>query len=125
MKSNITIPVLLCLLLLFCGPSYGQSATKLSQISVKGNKFVTADGKTIVFRGLDTSDPDKLERDGHWNKEYFEAMKSWGANIVRFPVHPSGLAEAGTRQLPQTAGPGRAVGRRTGDVCDYRLAQHR
>jgi hypothetical protein len=45
---------------------------------VSGNKFITADGKTIVFQGLDTSDPDKLSRENHWNKEYFEAMKSWG-----------------------------------------------
>lgn len=32
----------------------------MSRVSVQGNKFVTSDGKTIVFRGLDTSDPDKL-----------------------------------------------------------------
>lgn len=61
---------------------------KLSQISVKDNKFVTADGKTIVFRGLNTSDPDKLEQEGRWDKRHFEEMKRWGANIVRFPVHP-------------------------------------
>lgn len=61
---------------------------KLSQISVKGNDFVTEDGKTIVFRGLDTSDPDKLADGGHWDKSYFEEMKKWGANLVRFPVHP-------------------------------------
>jgi endoglucanase len=63
--------------------------TALTRISVKGNKFVTVDGKPVVFRGLNTSDPDKLVKAGHWNKEYFEAIKSWGANIVRFPVHPS------------------------------------
>jgi endoglucanase len=67
----------------------------LSRISVSGNKFVTAEGKTIVFRGLDTSDPDKLSRENHWNKEYFEAMKSWGANIVRFPVHPDAWRSQG------------------------------
>lgn len=66
-----------------------RAAVQCSQISVKGNHFVTADGQTIVFRGLDTSDPDKLERNGQWNKQYFEVAKSWGANIVRFPVHPS------------------------------------
>jgi hypothetical protein len=60
-----------------------------SRVSVKGNHFVTADGQTIVFRGLDTSDPDKLERNGQWNKHYFEEAKSWGANVVRFPVHPA------------------------------------
>jgi hypothetical protein len=42
----------------------------------------------MVFRGLNTSDPYKLNRDGKWNRRYFEAMKSWGANVVRFPVHP-------------------------------------
>lgn len=60
----------------------------LGRVSVQGNKFVTADGQTIIFKGLDTSDPDKLAREGRWNREYFEEMKRWGANIVRFAVHP-------------------------------------
>jgi hypothetical protein len=67
--------------------SYGQGSS-LPRVHVEGNKFVTANGKTIVFRGLDTSDPAKLAAEGHWNQEYFEEMKKWGANIVRFPVHP-------------------------------------
>jgi endoglucanase len=66
-----------------------QAFAQLSHVSVQGNHFVTADGKTIIFRGLDTSDPDKLDRNGQWNKHYFEMAKSWGANIVRFPVHPA------------------------------------
>ena len=74
--------------------SYAQTP-ELSRISVKGNKFVTADEKPIVFRGLDTSDPNKLARDGHWNKEYFQEMKNWGANITRFPVHPTAWREQG------------------------------
>lgn len=81
--------ILLCLALWIGESIYAQSKAKLSRVSVNGNKFVTAEGKVIVFRGLCTSDPDKLSRDGHWNKEYFEAAKSWGANIVRFPVHPT------------------------------------
>ncbi len=69
---------------------FAQAQTNvISRIRVDGNKFVTPDGTPIVFRGLDTSDPDKLNRDGHWNKAYFEEMKRWGANIVRFPVHPT------------------------------------
>lgn len=95
MRTFSTKTILLCLLLLICGATYGQSTSKLSQVSVRGNQFVTADGKVIVFRGLDTSDPDKLSREGHWNKEYFEAMKSWGANIVRFPVHPTAWRKQG------------------------------
>jgi endoglucanase len=66
-----------------------QSFAQLSHVSVQENHFVTADGRTIIFRGLDASDPDKLDRNGQWNKHYFEMAKSWGANIVRFPVHPA------------------------------------
>jgi hypothetical protein len=87
----------LCIGLLFlsCVAARAQAQKALPLVSVKGNKFVTGNRKTIVFRGLDTSDPDKLEREGHWNKGYFEAMKSWGANIVRFPVHPNAWRSRG------------------------------
>lgn len=88
----------LLLVLLFislCISVFPQTQTELSQVTVKGNKFVTADGKIIVFRGLDTSDPDKLARNGHWDKRYFEEMKKWGANIVRFPVHPTAWRNQG------------------------------
>ena len=71
---------------------------KLSQVSVKGNKFVTADGKPIVFRGLNTSDPDKLEKEGRWDERHFEEMKNWGANIVRFPVHPRAWGSRGEEE---------------------------
>jgi len=78
--------VLYCLCsTLLCEAAFAQ----LSRVGVKGNQFVTADGKAIVFRGLDTSDPEKLQRNGQWNKEYLAVAKSWGANVVRFPVHPS------------------------------------
>ncbi len=72
--------------------------SQLPQISVKGNSFVTPDGSPIVFRGLNTSDPDKLESVGHWNEGYFREMKSWGANIVRFPVHPSAWRKRGQEE---------------------------
>ena len=49
----------------------------------------------MIFRGLDTSDPDKLASEGHWNREYFLEMKNWGANVVRFPVHPNRWRERG------------------------------
>src|SRR5687768_12425815 len=60
---------------------------QLDRISVKGNKFVSSKGP-VIFHGLDASDPYKLQEDGHWNKRYLEEVKNWGANIVRFPVHP-------------------------------------
>ena len=61
---------------------------QLPKIKVDGNKFVKEDGSTIVFRGVNASDPAKLHRERHWNRAYFEEIKDWGANIVRFPVHP-------------------------------------
>lgn len=82
MKSACTT---IFFVLLLCRVSLAQPA--LPRVNVQGNKFVVQ-GKEILFRGLDTSDPFKLEKDGHWNKRYFEEMKNWGANLVRFPVHP-------------------------------------
>lgn len=58
-------------------------------IKAIGNRFVTADdGKVMQFRGIAISDPDKVERQGHWNKAHFERVKDLGANIVRVPIHP-------------------------------------
>jgi hypothetical protein len=62
---------------------------EMSRVSVQSNRFVDAQGRPLVFRGLAMSDPDKLQRNGQWNAAYFDAAKSWGANIVRFPVHPA------------------------------------
>ena len=79
------------LLILLCATLACASAAsgELSRVTVKGNQFVTANGKPIVFRGLDASAPDKLAKDRRWNRHYFETARSWGATIVRFPVHPS------------------------------------
>jgi hypothetical protein len=55
---------------------------------VKGNKFINSQGDTIIFRGLAISDPDKLEAQGHWNKQLFSKIKELDAKIVRIPVRP-------------------------------------
>ncbi|MFK7907586.1 MAG: glycoside hydrolase family 5 protein [Chitinophagales bacterium] len=70
-------------------------AQDLPWVKVEDNHFVTENGETIVFKALDTSDPDKLEKDGHWNQEYFRQIKSWDANMVRFPIHPKAWRERG------------------------------
>ena len=69
-------------------PVQNPKAKVLPLISVKGNKFVNPEGETILFKGLAISDPDKLEREGHWTKSHFEKIKEMGAKIVRIPVHP-------------------------------------
>jgi endoglucanase len=68
---------------------------QLSRLSVSGNQFVNAEGEKVVLRGFNTSDPDKLANDGHWNLEYFQEIADWGATVVRFPVHPSRLRNRG------------------------------
>lgn len=65
------------------------------RISVKGNHFAKPDGTPIVFKGLSTSDPIKLVRNGMWNDAYFDAAKSWGSNIIRFPIHPNSWRKLG------------------------------
>lgn len=68
---------------------------KLSFIKVLKNKFVDESGKQIIFKGLAIGDPDKIVNDGHWNKQHFEVIKSWGVNLIRIPVHPSRLRKRG------------------------------
>jgi endoglucanase len=62
--------------------------TNLQFLSVEGNRFVNEDGETVVLFGVNISDPDKLEKNGKWSKAHFEVIKSWGAELIRVPVHP-------------------------------------
>ena len=74
-------------------PTTNPDAKKLPLIHVSGNHFVDPDGKTVLVRGVSIADPDKLERDGHWNKTLFEHVKELGATVVRLPVHPAAWRE--------------------------------
>lgn len=71
------------------------TAQNLSRVRAEGNKFVNAEGETIVFQGVCMSDPVKLIRDGHWDEEYFRQAKEFGANVVRFAVHPVNINSYG------------------------------
>ncbi len=64
-------------------------AKRPSTVRVEGNHFVDAAGETLIFQGVSIADPDKLSRDGNWSRELFEVVASWGANVVRVPVHPA------------------------------------
>lgn len=78
------------------------SFSQLPRVIVEGNKFVIEDnGEEIIFHGLNTSDPNRLNKAGKWNKDYFQEMKNWGANIARFPIHPSDLHELGEKNYFQ------------------------
>lgn len=67
----------------------------LDVVSVKGNRFVDAKGATVIFQGVNISDPDKLESTGHYDRRHFEVIKEWGANVVRVPVHPTAWRSRG------------------------------
>jgi hypothetical protein len=64
-------------------------------VRVEGNKFIDPDGNDIVFRGLCFSDPVHLAAIRQWNERYFAEAADWGANVVRFAVHPSNINSIG------------------------------
>ena len=80
--------LLVALLLLAAPWVRAQEQPSLPLLHVEGNRLADPSGQTVVLRGVSFSDPDKLEREGHWNAAYFREAASWGANVVRFPVHP-------------------------------------
>lgn len=82
-------------LLFFSFFVHSTQAQDLPWVKVKGKHFVTESGEIITFKALDASDPDKLDKDGHWDAEYFQQIKSWNANAVRFPIHPRAWRERG------------------------------
>jgi endoglucanase len=71
------------------------NARTLPRISVKGNRFVDQAGEPLMLRGVSIADPDKLASQGRWNRDLFVAVKDFGANVVRLPVHPIAWRERG------------------------------
>src|SRR5208337_3879959 len=84
-------------------PLKSPNAAKLPAISVRGNRFVDQQGNPVLFRGLSISDPDKIENQGHWNKELFVEVQQTGARLVRIPLHggkerPRSISPCSTRR---------------------------
>ena len=90
MKKLFTIAVTALLLALTASCSPDRDWVK-----VEGNKFIGPDGNELVFRGFCLADPVKLVREGKWNERLFAEAAGWGANVVRFAVHPSNLNSLG------------------------------
>ena len=91
MKRNV---ITICIIALISAACASNSA-KEEWVTVKGNKFIAPDGSEMIFRGLCFSDPVKLVSEGQWNERYFEEAAAWGANVVRFAVHPTNLNRMG------------------------------
>jgi len=70
-------------------PQAYESKAPLPQVMVDGNRFILAKSKDdIHFRGVSIADPAALSERGHWNREFFEEIAAWNANVVRIPIHP-------------------------------------
>jgi endoglucanase len=67
----------------------------LSALTVKGKDIINSEGQVTRLEGVSFSDPDKLEKDGHWNLAYFKEASDWGCNVVRFAIHPRAWRERG------------------------------
>ena len=89
--KKITLMFIVAAIVAACTSQPPQSAW----VKVEGNKFIDPQGNEIVFRGLCFSDPVKLVSEGQWNEKYFAEAADWGANIVRFAVHPAYLNSMG------------------------------
>jgi endoglucanase len=76
-------------------PMKFDKAKKMPLIKVVGNHFEDPSGKTVLFRGVSISDPDKIENQGNWNKQVFTNLKSIGVKVVRIPVHPVAWRDRG------------------------------
>lgn len=88
-----------CIILSLSTPAHAQDrGNALPFLRVEGNHFVNEEGQPVMLRGMSFSDPDRLEKAGHWNKAYFQEAADWGANLVRFPVHPRAWRERGHDQ---------------------------
>lgn len=96
-KILFAIPLLAGLAITACNSKSEVTETAtMPRVSVVGNKFVTAEGDTITFRGLCLADPVKLvAHDSMWNDRLFAEAEDWGANIVRFAVHPENINRMG------------------------------
>ena len=70
---------------------------RLPAIHVDGNHFVDPSGASVVFQGVNISDPDKLESNGHFERRLFEEIARWGANVIRIPVHPAAWRARGSQ----------------------------
>lgn len=99
MKALLGCAVATVVAAAICGcskPATTESASLvMPRLHVDGKYFVNEMGDTIQLHGLCFSDPSKLLKSGNWNELYFKKAAEWGANIVRFAVHPVALNQMG------------------------------
>jgi len=93
-KIKFLLSTLFCVL--FTVITLAQNSPALEKVKAIGNKFVSESGKTMIFHGVNIRDPYDLRKDGKWSKDHFAMAKSWGADMIRLPVHPRSWHESGS-----------------------------
>jgi len=66
----------------------------LTKLTIAGNKLVNEQGQQVRLKGLNPIDPviHKYRGDSgspDWHKNFFDTMRTWGANVIRLSVHPA------------------------------------
>lgn len=97
MRKHLFLIALVAIVLCACTSkksteNTSESIGSMPAIHVEGNKFVNEQGEVVVFKGLCLSDPVKMvARDSVWGERIFAEAEAWGANVVRFAVHPANI----------------------------------
>lgn len=94
-NTRLFLSIFFCFFLLNSGIT--QESHSLEKVIVKGNKFVSESGETMLFQGVNIRDPHQLEKNEKWTKAHFKMAKSWGANMIRLPIHPAAWRERGKK----------------------------
>lgn len=100
--ATVSIPLVLLLMLIILGKGNlilpvekkesfelsAKNATYAQKLMVKNGVIVNEEGNNVVLQGLMVPEVRRLDRDGKFNKEYFEEVFSCGGNVIRIPIHP-------------------------------------
>ena len=105
------------LFLIFCTAGIAVnsiSKSTLPALKVTGKNFTDEHNKIVRLEGVSFADPDKLEKDGHWNLAFFQEARNWGCNVVRFAIHPAAWRERGKEDYLQLLDQGMTWATQTG-----------
>ncbi|MBN1576167.1 MAG: cellulase family glycosylhydrolase [Chitinispirillaceae bacterium] len=69
-------------------PDSESASAYFGKVQVNGNVFTDTSGNTLILKGLGLGDPYMVMQHNRWNEEYFRSAASWGARILRIPIHP-------------------------------------
>jgi endoglucanase len=90
-RWNIAISLVLALALVMIGcaqfPGSPSAPTRTNALRIEGTHFVDGRGETVFLKGASRNSLEySCEGDRHFAVSDFQAMRSWGMNVVRIPL---------------------------------------